>query len=132
MLSADHPYRLPGGQATRSPTPAERRRKENETIRRLSEAYPELISFEAATGHSNKRMQYKFTKVGPGPMRLEEPNARDMSNAVRALLKVASGAVRMRKIRRTIRARSATAKRKRTSQSPTNDIPKKRAARGQT
>ena len=100
MLSCDHPYRLPGGQATRFPTEAGRRQQENQTIRRLSLSYPGLISFEATPGHSIKRMQYKFARKGPGPLVMEAVTKSAMSIAARDVLRAASGAARMRKMRR--------------------------------
>lgn len=111
MLACLHPYRLPGGQATRFPTESARRRRENEAIQNLAHDFPGLISFQKKTTHSLKRMQYKFASLGPDPLRMNTSTSVKMSAAAKTFLLRKTGTERMRKLRSKQRQRDGKAER---------------------
>jgi hypothetical protein len=71
MLSCEHRYRLPGGQASNYTDPASRRRAEDRAIMNLAKELPDLVKFAPSPQASVRTMQFKFTHHGLGPLNVK-------------------------------------------------------------
>ncbi len=68
MLSCEHRYRLPGGQASNYPDPTSRRKAEDTAILNLAQELPDLVKFAPSPESSVRTMQFIFTRLGLAPM----------------------------------------------------------------
>jgi hypothetical protein len=97
MLSCEHRYRLPGGQASNYPDPANGRKAEDTAIINLAQEHPDLVKFAPSPKASVRTMQFKFTHHGLGPMTLKRRVKRGRPRCDSS--KIASSTSRVQKMR---------------------------------
>ena len=71
-LSAATAYKAPGGLMT-SHTKLQRRQSEDQQIRKLSAKHASLVQFKPKEKASLNTMQFAFSTIGSGPIRLRDP-----------------------------------------------------------